>query len=68
MHAMNPSMDVDTFAQVAEVQKPFIEDDETKKNGLGTMTASRWETLIGQLKDIGYIPSAMSAEECFRNL
>lgn len=67
MHQMNPSMDLDTFAEVAETQKPFIEDG-TGKTALGIMTASRWETLIGQLKDLGYIPAAMPAEECFRNL
>ena len=65
---MNPSMDADTFAEVAEVQKPFIESDETGKNGLGTMTKARWETLIAQLKDLGYIPAAIPAEECFREL
>jgi NitT/TauT family transport system substrate-binding protein len=68
MHQMNPSMDADTFAEVAEVQKPFIESDETGKNGLGTMTKARWETLIAQLKDLGYIPAAIPAEECFREL
>jgi len=68
MHQMNPSMDAETFAEVAEAQKPLIEDDETRKNGLGTMTKARWETLIGQLKDLGYIPTAIPAEECFRAL
>ena len=68
MHQMNPSMDADTFAEVAEAQKPFIEDDETRKNGLGAMAKARWETLIGQLKDLGYIPMTIPAEECFRQL
>jgi NitT/TauT family transport system substrate-binding protein len=71
MHAMNPSMDADTFAQVAEVQKPFIAPDPKSELGgmtPGTMVKVRWETLIGQLKDLGYIPSAMPAEECFRQL
>ena len=66
MHQMNPSMDADTFAEVAEVQKPFIEG--TPKGELGTMTNARWETLIGQLKDLGYIPAAIPAEACFRLL
>jgi NitT/TauT family transport system substrate-binding protein len=66
MHGMNPSMEADTFAQVAEVQKPFVEG--SAKGDLGTMTKTRWETLIGQLKDLGYIPAAMPAEECFRIL
>jgi NitT/TauT family transport system substrate-binding protein len=73
MHQMNPSMDLDTFAEVAEAQKPFIESPsitsgDTPKNGLGTMSNVRWETLIGQLKDLGYIPAAIPPEDCFRNL
>jgi len=68
MRQMNPSMDEGTFAEVAETQKPFIESDETRTNGLGTMTRARWETLIGQLKDLGYIPAAIPPEECFRLL
>ena len=66
MHQMNPSMDADTFAEVAEVQKPFIEGAPNTE--LGAMTKPRWDTLIGQLKDLGYIPAAIPAEECFRLL
>ena len=67
MRQMNPSMDAETFAEVAEAQKPFIETDDTRRNGLGAMTKKRWETLIQQLKDLGDIPQAMPAEECFRS-
>jgi NitT/TauT family transport system substrate-binding protein len=63
MHQLNPTMDAETFAEVAEVQKPLIETQE-----LGNMSRERWETLIGQLKDLGDIPHAMPAKECFRNL
>ena len=68
MHELNPSMDLETFAGVAEAQKPLIEDDDTQRNGLGTMTQQRWETLIGQLKDLGDIPSVIPAADCFRLL
>ncbi len=68
MRELNLSMDADTFAEVAEAQKPLIEDEDTRKNGLGTMSKERWETLIAQLKDLGDIPQAMPAEECFRAL
>jgi NitT/TauT family transport system substrate-binding protein len=55
MHQLNPTMDLETFAEVADVQKPFIETDATRRNGLGTMSRERWETLIGQIKDLGDI-------------
>jgi NitT/TauT family transport system substrate-binding protein len=64
MHELNPGMDSATFAEVSDAQKPFIETDA----GLGTMTAQRWETLIGQLKDLGDIPTAIQAQDCFRLL
>jgi len=63
MHDLNPSMDAAAFAEVAEAQKPFIETAE-----LGNMTTERWTTLIGQLAELGDIPRAMPAQECFRNL
>ncbi len=66
MHELNPSMDLDTFAEVADAQKPFIEDDDTRRDGLGTMSKQRWEALIGQLKDLGDVPSGLPADECFR--
>lgn len=68
MHELNPSMDPETFAEVAEAQKPLIETPETQKDELGTMTKQRWETLIGQLKDLGDIQGAISPDECFRLL
>ena len=63
MHTLNPSMDLATFAEVAEAQKPYIE-----AASLGTMTAARWETLIAQLKELGDIPQTLPADQCFRTL
>jgi NitT/TauT family transport system substrate-binding protein len=63
MHTLNPSMDMATFAEVAEAQKPYIET-----TSLGAMTQARWETLIAQLKDLGDISQPVEAEECFQEL
>jgi len=63
MHDLNPSMDASVFAEVAEAQKPFIETAQ-----LGAMTTERWTTLIGQLKELGDIPRAMPAQDCFRTV
>jgi NitT/TauT family transport system substrate-binding protein len=63
MHDLNPSMEAAAFAEVAEAQKPYIETGT-----LGTMTAERWTTLIRQLAELGDIPQAMPAQDCFRNL
>jgi NitT/TauT family transport system substrate-binding protein len=63
MHALNPTMDAATFAEIAAAQKPLIES-----NPLGQMTKERWETLAAQLKDLGDIPQIPPAGQCFRNL
>jgi len=68
MNQLNPTMDSESFAEVAEVQKPLIETDATRRDGLGTMSRERWDGLIAQLRDLGDIPKAIPAEDCFRLL
>ena len=63
MHALNPTMDAATFAEIAEAQKSLIES-----NPLGKMTKERWDALSSQLKDLGDIPQAPPADQCFRDL
>jgi len=66
MRKLNPDMDAATFAAAADAQEPLIETEETKKNGLGSMTKQRWQTLIQQLVDLKVVKNPPSAEECFR--
>ena len=61
MHSLNPSMELTSFAEIAEAQKPLLEAQP-----LGKMTAERWSTLAAQLLELGDIPKAPAAEECFR--
>jgi len=68
MQQLNPTMPLDLFTETAEVQRPLIETEETRRKGLGVMTRERWETLIMQLKDLGDIGNAPAAEDCFRSL
>lgn len=62
MQALNPTMDMATFTEVAEVQKSLFEGAE-----LGNMTKERWQQLAQQLKDLGDIPQIPNVEECFRS-
>ncbi len=68
MHELNPSMDPATFAEVAAAQKPFIETEETTRDGLGAMAEERWTTLVAKLSDLGDIPGGVTAADCFRTL
>jgi NitT/TauT family transport system substrate-binding protein len=65
MLKLNKEADAQTFAGMAEAQKPLIETAETKQSGLGTMTAARWETLARQLVELGVTKKAPPAAECF---
>jgi NitT/TauT family transport system substrate-binding protein len=66
MGKLNADMDADTFAAAAAAQKPLIETAQTRVGALGIMTLERWETLAGQLKDLGVITAAEPAQ-CFVN-
>lgn len=62
---LNPAMDAPTLAAAAAAQAPLVESDDTKANGLGSMTAERWKTLGDQLKDLGVVENPPAAAECF---
>jgi NitT/TauT family transport system substrate-binding protein len=63
MQSINPTMDLATFNEIADVQKPLIEAAE-----LGSMTKERWETLAQQLKELGDISKTPPVEEYYRSL
>jgi len=65
MRKLNPDMDAATFVAAADAQKPLIENEETKQNGLGSMTKARWETLVKELVDLNVVKKAPSAGDCF---
>jgi NitT/TauT family transport system substrate-binding protein len=67
MNAENPDMNLQTFADAATAQKSLIETDQTKANGLGTMTEDRWTTLAQQMVDLKVIDKPVKAADCFAN-
>ncbi|HVK60641.1 MAG TPA: ABC transporter substrate-binding protein [Bdellovibrionales bacterium] len=67
MAKLNPSMDLKTFAESAEAQKPLIETAETKTSGLGSMTKERWQQLTKQLADLKLIKKAPAVDSLFLN-
>jgi hypothetical protein len=58
-------MDAETFKASAEAQKPLIQTDSPTGNDIGTMSAGRWKSLIGQLTELKVIAKPITAEECF---
>lgn len=67
MGKLNPTMDADTFAAVAEAQRPHVENDATRDRGPGTMDLARWQTLVQQMTDTGLIAKPVDPAACFRD-
>ncbi len=61
MGKLNTSMDGETFTASAKVQEPLVRGEAE----LGSMTAERFTTLASQLVELGTIPKAPPASECF---
>jgi NitT/TauT family transport system substrate-binding protein len=68
MGKLNREMDAATFAEVARVQSPLIETEETKKAALGEMTSARWQALSQQLVELGVTKAAAPPEKNFVTL
>ncbi len=66
MHALNSTMDLDTFRDSAEAQAPLVLGPQGAA-GLGRMTLERWKTVVDQLGELGLVDRARApkAEDCF---
>jgi NitT/TauT family transport system substrate-binding protein len=63
MAKLNTSMDLATFNEAAEAQKPLVVSDDTKAKGLGTMTKERWVTVADQLVKLKVLEKAPNVDE-----
>jgi NitT/TauT family transport system substrate-binding protein len=63
IHAVNPEMDLDILEFGAEAIKPLVLDETSKRRGIGTMSAERWQTLAKQLIDTEQLKAADSQPE-----
>jgi NitT/TauT family transport system substrate-binding protein len=67
MAKLNPTMDLETFAAIAETQKPHVINEATTARGPGTMNLERWARLVQQMTESGVVPSPVEPRECFRD-
>jgi NitT/TauT family transport system substrate-binding protein len=65
MAKLNPAMTPEAMALCAKDQQPLIENDETKRIGLGGMRLPRWEETVKQLVDLGRVKQAADAGRLF---
>jgi NitT/TauT family transport system substrate-binding protein len=65
MAGLNAAMSVAAMDLGAEKQRALIENDETKRMGLGGMRVERWQSTVQQLFDLGRIKSRPDAARLF---
>jgi NitT/TauT family transport system substrate-binding protein len=68
MQKLNPSLDLATFNEAANLQAAYIDTLETKRTGVGTMTKARWQMLYDQLVEINLVKSGLNADDFFVNI
>jgi len=57
----NPEIDRDTLDRGAAALRPLVLDDAARRDGIGSMRAERWTTLVAQMRDLGLIDAALDA-------
>jgi NitT/TauT family transport system substrate-binding protein len=67
MQKLNGTMDLETFAESAKIQQKLIENEDTRRSGLGTMKQARWTRLYDQLIGLKLVKPGMDVTQMFRN-
>jgi NitT/TauT family transport system substrate-binding protein len=62
---LNSSLDAATLGAASDAQKPLIETEDSKRDGLGTMQRARWQTLADQLLDLKIIDKPLPVDDLF---
>lgn len=62
---LNPAMSVDAMDEMHKIEAEFIENEDTKKNGLGSMNEKRWLELSTQLHDLKLTEKLISPREIY---
>ncbi len=65
LHRLNPALDLETLSAASTAEKELIAGGDAAKHGLGAMTKDRWQTLAGQLKDLGLIEKLPRLEDVY---
>ena len=65
---LNSSLDAGTLGAAADAQKPLIENEDSKRGGLGSMQSARWQTLAQQLLELKIVEQPAKAGDLFVDL
>jgi len=65
IHMLNSGMGLEILAYGADAMQPLCLPAGTQPEVLGTMTATRWETLAGQLQSVGLLDDATVWQQAF---
>jgi hypothetical protein len=65
MARLNPAMKIEAMDRGAVIQRPLIENDETKRIGLGGMRYARWEEMVNQSAELALIKKKPDPQSLF---
>ncbi len=65
MARLNPAMKIEAMDRGAVIQRPLIENDETKRIGLGGMRYARWEEMVNQSVELALIKKKPDPQSLF---
>ncbi|MDX2176558.1 MAG: ABC transporter substrate-binding protein [Candidatus Sumerlaeia bacterium] len=66
INKLNPQMEMYILDEGAKLLVDMVLDEAAKRDGLGSMTAERWSTLVSQLEEIGLLkPGSVPAESAY---
>ena len=61
----NPEIGDDALARGAEAIRPLVQDEATRRDGIGSMRTERWATLVGQMRDLGLLEMPLDPSSVF---
>ncbi len=57
----NPEIGRAALDRGAAALRPLVLDDDARRDGVGSMRAERWQTLVGQMRELGLVEGLLDA-------
>ena len=61
----NPEIGREVLGRGAEALRPLVRDEDAARDGIGSMRADRWSTLVDQMRALGQIDAPLDATTLF---
>lgn len=66
IHSDNPEMDLESLQYAVDSIRPLCLPPDLDEAHVGLMTEKRWQTMLDQLVEIGFVDASMQASDAYR--